>query len=116
MSNFSQSSTEQEATIHDNKRRFPFHQHIENFVVVWLDATFHVEQHKKVNISKNELRKITNEIHAFSTVDEAVEWITEISDEKVCLIISESIGETLVPVIYDVIQLAGIYIFYEENK
>jgi tetratricopeptide (TPR) repeat protein len=116
VSNFLQSSTEQEAIIRDNKRRFPFHQHIENFVVVWLDTTFHVEQHKKVNISKNELRKITNEIHTFSTVDEAVEWITEISDEKVYLIISESIGETLVPVIYDVIQLAAIYIFYEDNK
>jgi tetratricopeptide (TPR) repeat protein len=88
----------------------PLRRNVENFVVVWLDATVHDEK-DDVQKSKNELKRIVNEIQIFSDADLSIDWIKNIKDEKVFLIISGSLVEQVMSSIQDLTQLDTVYVF-----
>src|ERR1700722_1169711 len=83
---------------------------IENFVVVWLDSNIN-ETDADYQNSITQLRRIVNSIRTFTDVDQCVDFLTQIKDEKAFMIVSGALGQQLVPIIQDFFQLDSIYVF-----
>lgn len=57
------------------------------------------------------MHDIVNDVKHFSQRDECLDFITDNDSIKVSLIVSNILGQQIVPLIHDVPQLHGIYIF-----
>jgi len=89
---------------------------IQNFRLIWLDSSIdEVDDEDSINTIR-ELRKVVNTVNKFIDVDECVDFMTDIEDEKIFLIVSGSLGQHLVPNIHDLPQLDAIYIFCENKS
>ncbi|CAF4351663.1 unnamed protein product, partial [Rotaria magnacalcarata] len=68
---------------------------------------------KKEDFQKSltELQKIFVTIEPFTDVDQCVDYLTSIDDQKIYLITSASFGQTIVPLIHDIAQLDTIFVF-----
>jgi tetratricopeptide (TPR) repeat protein len=87
---------------------------IEKFVIVWLDSTINqLDEHCQNIITQ--LRSIINSVELFTDLDLCVDYITEIKVEKIFLIVSESIGEIIVPLIEQIAELDSIYVLCTNN-
>ncbi|CAF3300376.1 unnamed protein product [Rotaria socialis] len=82
---------------------------VQNFLLVWLDANIDegMEDSQK---SLAELRKIFVTVEPFTDVDQCVDYLTSIDDQKIYLITSVSLGQTTVPLIHDIAQLDTIFV------
>ena len=80
-----------------------------NFIVIWLDTNTDEFDEDKRNFITN-LRQVVNSIKTYNNIDECVDYLTDIEDEKVFLITSDSLGQKIVPAIEDIPQLHSIYL------
>ncbi|CAM4982860.1 unnamed protein product [Rotaria socialis] len=87
---------------------------VQNFLLVWLDANI---DEKKEDFQKllTELRKIFVTVEPFTDVDQCVDYLTSIDDQKIYLITSPLLGQTTVSLIHDIAQLDTIF-FFCSNK
>jgi tetratricopeptide (TPR) repeat protein len=88
---------------------------IQNFVLVWLDSNSDEFSHQIRRNTISIFRHIINSVHAFTEVDECVEFISGIKEEKIFLIVSETLGETTMPIVHAMPQVTFVYILCE-NK
>ena len=85
-------------------------QMVENVLLVWLDG--------KINANSSDcqstiiqLRSVVNTIHTFIDGEECVDFLGDVVDEKVCMIISGSFGQNIVPLVHNMPQVDSIFIF-----
>ena len=82
---------------------------VESFIIIWLDINV-----KKINKttqdSINRLRYIINSIQTFSDLDQYIQFINDITDKKVLLIISDIFNERLISSVENTPQINSIYI------
>jgi tetratricopeptide (TPR) repeat protein len=57
------------------------------------------------------LRQVVNTVNTFVDVDECIDFINDIKQEKVFVISSGALGKTTVPMVHDKPQVSNIYIF-----
>jgi hypothetical protein len=95
---------------HSSKHSSP-RQFFQNFVLVWLDCNINDSYSDCIA----QLRCIINTINTFSDVDECIDFLTEIEDEKCFLIVSDVFGEQLSSLIHNVPQLYSIYILCSDQ-
>jgi tetratricopeptide (TPR) repeat protein len=88
---------------------------IENFIVVWLDSDIKESNDDTKNFI-NRLRCMINSIKTFADPDQCVEFLTKVENEKVFLIVSESLGQQVVPLISELAQVASIYVLCDDNS
>ncbi|CAF3433275.1 unnamed protein product [Rotaria socialis] len=89
----------------ENGRRY-----LENFIVVWLDSdTISLK-------TVSQLREIVNSVQTFDNADECVNYLTGVRQEKVFFIISEELGEELVPLFNQLPQVKYIYVLRSKNE
>ncbi|CAF5080936.1 unnamed protein product [Rotaria magnacalcarata] len=60
--------------------------------------------------SINQLKRIVNTVNIFIDSDKCVDFLTEINELKVLMIVFNVLGERLVPFIHDFSQIEAIYI------
>jgi len=88
---------------------------IENsFVVVWCDASIGLNTNSDDDTNTLvQLARIVNKkrqlIHTFNEVNPCRDFIKHVNN--ICLIISGSLGQELIPLVHDLIQIHSIYIF-----
>ncbi|CAM4897053.1 unnamed protein product [Rotaria socialis] len=82
---------------------------VQNFLLVWLDANID-ERKEDFQKSLAELRKIFVTVEPFTDVDQCVDYLTSIDDQKIYLITSASLGQMAVPLIHDITQLDKIFV------
>ncbi|CAF3342572.1 unnamed protein product [Rotaria socialis] len=82
---------------------------VQNFLLVWLDANID-EGMEDFQKSLAELRKIFVTVEPFTDVDQCVDYLTSIDDQKIYLITSASLGQMTVPLIHDITQLDKIFV------
>ena len=82
---------------------------IEIFDYFWLDQDVH--KTKDNQEIQRELRKIINHLQTFENLDECDQVIRAITQEKIILISSGSLGRQIVPRLHDLPQLHACYIF-----
>ncbi len=82
----------------------------QNFLLIWVGAS--IDQSKKdCQTTVAQLRSVVNDINIFNKPDESVDFLTEIDDMKAFLIAEGTLGKQIVPLIHDIPQLDGVYIF-----
>src|ERR1700722_4121970 len=83
---------------------------VQNFTLIWLDSSIN-ESDIDFKYSLTQLRQIVNTIDTFTDADECVDFLTELKDEKGFMLVSGTLGQSIVPLIHDVPQLYSIYVF-----
>ncbi|CAF2840151.1 unnamed protein product [Rotaria sp. Silwood2] len=84
-------------------------ENLEEFTVIWLDS-------KSYSIdTKARLRCIINFLKVFNNVDDCFNYISSVKSEKVFLITSGLLSETIVSLVHDLPQLRFIYIFCQQK-
>ena len=84
---------------------------IQNFRLVWLDSGIDEVNDDQCIENIKKLQQIVYAVETFTNIDECTAFITNIEDENVFLIISEALGETMVRLVHDKVQINCFYIF-----
>jgi hypothetical protein len=92
-------------------RRPPHAQMIQNFQLVWLDGSIDEVNSGDCRNSIAKLRQVVNTVNTFIDVDECIDFINGIKEEKTFLISSGALSQTTVPIVHDKPQVNAIYIF-----
>jgi len=88
---------------------------VQNFLLVWLDTNCDELNNPNCHDTITILRHIVNTVHTFTEVDECIQFIGSIKEEKIFMIVSGAFGQTTMPIVHDMPQINSIYIFCE-NK
>ena len=99
------SSTNRAAALPPGTRRL-----LQNFLLVWLDANLD-ESKADFKKSLERLRNVVASVRTFKDVKQCIELLNEISEEKVFIIVSGSLGRQVVPDFENMPQVQSIYIF-----
>ena len=81
----------------------------EHLIVIWLNLNASVDD------SIIKLQYVVNSIKSFTHLDQCVDFLTDVRDKKVLMIISESFEQSIVPLIHDIHQLHFIYLFNHQQ-
>ncbi|CAF4281701.1 unnamed protein product, partial [Rotaria sordida] len=87
---------------------------LENFGLIWLDANID-ESKGNYKQSIQDLRDVVATITTYTDVDQCVDYLTDIEDEKVLLIVSGALGQQIIPEIQACPQLDSIYVFCDNQ-
>ncbi len=63
-----------------------------------------------------QLRRMVNDVNTFTDGDGCIQFIEDINDNKVCMIISGSLGQHIVPRVHNMSQVDSIFIFCGNKK
>ena len=88
---------------------------VQNFLLVWLDSTIDEANNKDCINTISLLREVVNNVNTFTDVDECIDFITNINEDKIFLIVSEAFTQIIIPVVEDIHHVSCIYIVCE-NK
>ena len=88
---------------------------LQNFVLIWLDANFDASK-KYFETSLERLRGIVGSITTFTDADQCVDFLSEVQNEMVFMIISGSLGQFIIPLIHEWPQLDSIYVLCENQS
>lgn len=80
---------------------------VQNYSLVWLDSYID----GKYQNSIDDLRKSIQKIDYFIDIDQCIDFITDMNDEKIFLIISHSSVTQILSILHEISQLKSIYIF-----
>jgi hypothetical protein len=88
---------------------------VQNIHLVWLDGSIDEANNNSRN-SITKLRQVVNTVNTFTDVDECIEFINGIKEEKAFMISSGAFGHTTVPAVHDKPQISTIFIFCENKE
>jgi hypothetical protein len=80
-------------------------------LLIWLDHTIDEENDDDCRNTLTQLRHVVSNIKTFIDDGKCIEFINNIHDEKVCIIISGSLGRYIVPRLHYMPQIDSIFIF-----
>ncbi|CAF5185144.1 unnamed protein product, partial [Rotaria sp. Silwood1] len=78
----------------------PMRRVLQNFRLLWLDANFD-ESKDNYKISTQHLRNILETVTTFTDIDECIDFLSDIENENVFMIISGALGPQIIPVIQE---------------
>jgi hypothetical protein len=87
---------------------------LETFTCLWLDQNVDSTQDNRDTLQ--ELRQVINHLRTFRNSDECEEYIRKITQEKIVLIVSGSLGRQVVPRLHDLPQFSACYVFCQDKK
>ncbi|CAF1029252.1 unnamed protein product [Adineta steineri] len=96
-------------------RRRPNIQQVQNVLLIWLDSNIDETTNDCQN-TITKLRCAVNDVHTYTNGDECLELIQTIIDKKVCMIISGSLGQHIMPHVHNMSQVDSIFIFCDNKK
>ncbi|CAF1310155.1 unnamed protein product [Rotaria sordida] len=88
---------------------------LENCLLIWLDADFD-ESKNDYKQSIQQLRNVIATITTFTDADQCVDYLSDIKDEKVLMIVSGSLGQHVIPEIQACPQLDSVYVFCDNQS
>ncbi|CAF3407823.1 unnamed protein product [Rotaria socialis] len=85
-------------------------EYLEDFIIIWPDSTIKSDD---ITVSERQsvLRAYSHCIRIFIDKEECFEFIRNIRDEKIFLIISGLLDQTFLPLVNDFTQLIFIHVF-----
>jgi len=88
----------------------------EKFRVIWLDSNIDKITYNNYVDIINQLEQVVNIVNPFTNIAECIDLITDVKNEKIFMIISETFSQVILnPVIQDNHQVHYIYIFPGNN-
>jgi tetratricopeptide (TPR) repeat protein len=86
----------------------------QSVMVIWEDTSID-QSNKDCQNTLVQLQSVVDDVHIFTQRDECIDFLTEVDDMKVSLVMMGTLGQQTLPVIHDIPQLDGVYI-YDTNK
>jgi tetratricopeptide (TPR) repeat protein len=80
-------------------------------LLVWLDANIDEVKNKDSINTVSKLREVISTVHTFTNVDECIDFISDLNEERAFMISSGAFGPTTVPIVQELSQVCAIYIF-----
>ena len=90
-------------------------QMIQNVLLIWLDENIDDNSADCCHIITR-LQGVINTISIFTDGDQCIEFLGSMVNEKACMVISDSLGQEIVPRIHHMVQVDSIFIFCNEEK
>ncbi|CAF3648275.1 unnamed protein product [Adineta steineri] len=98
----------------EGRRRINIQQ-VQNVLLIWLDNNID-ETNDDCQNTMTKLRSAVYDIKTYTNGDQCLEFIRTIIDKKVCMIISGSLGQHIVPHVHNMSQVDSIFIFCGNRK
>jgi tetratricopeptide (TPR) repeat protein len=86
----------------------------QNFLLIWMDASID-QSNKDCQNTLAQLQTVVEDVYIFTQCDECIDFLTEVNNMKVFLIIAGALGRQILPLIHNIPQLDVVYIF-DHNK
>jgi hypothetical protein len=83
---------------------------VQNFLLIWLDSNIDESKDDCQKILK-QLRSIINTIYIFTNSDQCIHFLNQINHEKIFMIVSGALAQSIISHIHEKSQLDAIYIF-----
>ncbi|CAF0720593.1 unnamed protein product [Adineta steineri] len=90
-------------------------QRMQNVLVIWLDNNIKDNNADCINTIK-QLKRVVNNVNTFTDTNQCVEFIQTINNNKVCMIVSGSLGKHIVPHVHGMSQVDTIFIFCNNQE
>ena len=87
----------------------------QNVLLIWLNNKID-NNNEDCRHTVVRLRRIINGINTFTDGDQCIRFINTITDTKICMIISGSLGQHIVPQVHNMSQIDSIFIFCGNKK
>ncbi|CAF4013462.1 unnamed protein product [Adineta steineri] len=88
---------------------------MQNVLLIWLDNSIDDDNADCNNIIK-QLKRVASNINTFTDGKQCVEFIQTITNNKVCMIVSGSLGQHIVPHVHHMSQIDTIFIFSNSQE
>jgi tetratricopeptide (TPR) repeat protein len=89
---------------------------LQNFRLLWLDSNIdEVNNVDSIN-TITKLRQVVHTVKKFLDVDECVDFMSDIEDEKIFMICSGKLGQITIPLVHDMVQINCVYIFCQHKN
>ncbi|CAF1138424.1 unnamed protein product [Adineta steineri] len=98
----------------EGRRRISIQQ-MQSALLIWLDNNID-ETNDDCQNTITKLRRAVNDIKIYTNGNQCLEFIRTIVDNKVCMIISGSLGQQIVPRVHNMSQIESIFIFCDDHK
>ncbi|CAF1439837.1 unnamed protein product [Adineta steineri] len=92
----------------------PATSNLESFACLWLDQNINSTQDNRDTLKA--LRQAINHLRTFDDSDAYEQYIRQINQEKVILIVSGSWGRQIIPRLHDLPQLSAFYVFCQDHE
>jgi tetratricopeptide (TPR) repeat protein len=82
---------------------------IRNYLLILIDVVTDQSNNDCQNILA-QLQNVVNDVNVFTERDKCVDFLTDNVDMKAFMIVSDDLGQQIIPLIHDILQLDDIYI------
>ncbi|CAF0715213.1 unnamed protein product [Adineta steineri] len=90
-------------------------QRIQNVLLIWLDAKSN-DNNTDCRDTIKQLKRVVNNVNTFTDGEQCVNFIQTISNNKVCMVVSGSLGQDIVPRVHDMFQVDTILVFCNNQE
>ncbi|CAF1239805.1 unnamed protein product [Adineta steineri] len=90
-------------------------QRMQNVLLIWLDNNIN-ENNADCNNTIKQLKRVVNNVNTFTEGEECIEFIQAITNNKVCMIVSGSLGKHIVSHVHHMSQVDTILIFCSNRE
>ncbi|CAF0791314.1 unnamed protein product [Adineta steineri] len=90
-------------------------QRVQNFLLIWLDNNIN-NNNADCNNTIKQLKRVVNNVNTFTDCNQCIEFIQTITKNKICMIVSGSLGKHIMPHIHDMCQVDTIFIFSRHRR
>lgn len=84
------------------------------YTIIWIDE--HINDTEENLVIQEKLRSGINQLKIFNNLDAGVDYLTDVENQKIVLIISNTDGCRIIPHIHEFTQLKAIYVHCLDKK
>ena len=88
---------------------------VQNALLIWLDSNID-ENNNDYRNNMSHLRNVINVVNTFTDSEECIHFLGDMADEKAGIIISNSLGQQIAPLLYNMPQVDSIFIFCNDKQ
>jgi tetratricopeptide (TPR) repeat protein len=89
---------------------------LQSVVLIWLDVNIDAENNEDRQSTIKQLQHIVHSVKLFRDVDECVTFLLKKKNDKVVMIIPDSLAQLIVPRVHHISQLDSVFIFCTTTK
>jgi hypothetical protein len=90
--------------------RLPYARMVQNFLLIWLDGSIDEQNNDDWRNSIIKLRQVFNTVNTFTDADECIDFVTDIKEETIFIIVSGTFSTAIVPIVQDILHVSCVYI------
>ncbi|CAF0912776.1 unnamed protein product [Adineta steineri] len=98
----------------ENRRRINI-QRMKNVLLIWLSNNIN-ENNADCSNTIKQLKSVVNNVNTFTDGEQCIDFIQTITNNKVCVIVSGSLGKHIMPHVHDMSQVDTIFIFCNNQE